>query len=161
MRKKKAYIIIITKKGEVKIEKGQFIHPLIIKTKSRIVVKTTEPLIHKGKECYFVYELDPHTYNIQDGSIISKEIFETAKKFAEETQSELYLSTEPNLPEDLSPHLATEKILGLLINESLIKNFLKSFISLERETLIKYIFYIIIGFIIGFLTGQIYAPNGG
>ncbi len=157
--KKKVYVIILNKKGEISLEKGKFVHPLVIKLRDRIVIKTTDPYIYKKKECYFVYDIEPHTFDIKTGKIISDEIFEIAKQFSEKYKITLLSTTiDPEMPEDLTPHLATEKILGLLIQESLTKNFLKSFLTFEREQIISNLLYVALGFLIGLIIGIGFRP---
>ena len=151
--KKKAYIIVVGKNNEISLEKAKFIHPLVMKTKKRIVIKTVRPFIYKKRELYFVYEHEPHTYNPQTGEIVSPEIFEFAKKIAEKKKLKFNISEDIKIPEDLTPHGASEQVIGLLINEYLTKNFLKSFLTIEKEQVLKTFIYFLIGLVMGVLAG--------
>jgi len=152
-RKKSCWVCFINKKGEISIEKGHFVHDLVIKTSNRLVIKTVDPLYYKKKEIYFVYLNDPHTYDIQNSKIISEELFEFVRKMKLKRKYEVVLTQEPNRPEDLTPHKATEKLIGYIISQQTLVNFLKSFLTLERRQLIGILIYIGLGFFMGLSLG--------
>lgn len=104
---RKCYVQIFNlQRGEVVFEKGKYIDPFIIATKRRILIKTVEPLVYKGKEFYIAYEGEPHPirpdrYFPTIGLPVSGEILHLARKFSKMMQEDYNFADNEELSREI------------------------------------------------------------
>lgn len=104
---RKCYVQVFNlRKGEVVFEKGKYIDPWIIATKRRILIKTVEPLMFKGKEFYITFEGEPHPirpdrYFPTIGLPVSGEILQMARKFSKMLQEDYNFADDEELSREI------------------------------------------------------------